>query len=630
MKNRLLTFFSDVGRVFMPPFKGLPFIAWVYFVLSYWAVPHNPVWGGDLPDPDDYTYLTQTLDWLRGQNWFDNIQHRMAPPEGVAIHYTRLAELPIAALITLFRSFHYSWNGAALLSSFLLPVLYLGGLFFALDKSAARLINPNWTGLTPVIALFASALMSKFAPGQVDHHGLEGILIILATGFAYGVFARPSEIRWAILCGLALALATAIALEVLPWLSLISAILGFWAVVIGKPSRASILAYALSLFVGSICFLFLERPLSEIATTDLLSYSIVYVELTAGIAFALLGTVILAPIANMRVRMIACGLIALLSAGFYLAFYPALFSGPYGAMDKRLAQLFFDNLEEAEPLIDRFSLYKIIVTYVPLLIALATSVFLVLEGKKGDQKKWGWLLNAVLLSVSLTLALFYQSRVLIYALLFALVPLTAFCEYGWQWIGRGFVGRPRFWAEIGLLMLIGPLSSVLLPALSDERSFSGGVMLFPAQGFDDSCAMHDLVKILNKPPYAERAPLRILNIIDQGPELLFRTNDMIMSAPYHTNVRGNLDALDFFSATEQAEAEKIIRKDGINLVLLCRRIPDMYLHAKGPHYVLTPDGAVKMLPDDSMAAHLALHESPAWLQEVPLASTSNYVMFEVK
>ena len=101
------SFFAAVLRVFMPPFEGLPLVMWCYFVFSYIALPQNPMWRGDLPDPDDYTYLSQTLDWLQGQGWFDSIQHRMNPPSGVSIHYTRLAELPIAAVITVFRAFHY-------------------------------------------------------------------------------------------------------------------------------------------------------------------------------------------------------------------------------------------------------------------------------------------------------------------------------------------------------------------------------------------------------------------------------------------------------------------------------------------------------------------------------------------
>jgi hypothetical protein len=246
------------------------------------------------------------------------------------------------------------------------------------------------------------------------------------------------------------------------------------------------------------------------------------------------------------------------------------------------------------------------------------------------EKKWGWLLLASLLAAAIALSVFYQIRVLLYALLFAIIPLAAFAERGWAWIGAHCRGRKRFWAEIALILLLGPLTAIFLPAREDGRSFNTGIVLFPAQTFDDSCSLGAVDRLLIRPPYAARAPLRIVNMIDQGPELLFRTGDDVLSAPYHTNVRGNLDALDFFSTPDAAQAEQIARRDGINLVVLCRNIPDMYLHDAGPHYVILPNGMVEMRPDSSLAGQLAFHKIPDWLTPVALPSPSNYLVFEVK
>jgi hypothetical protein len=172
------------------------------------------------------------------------------------------------------------------------------------------------------------------------------------------------------------------------------------------------------------------------------------------------------------------------------------------------------------------------------------------------------------------------------------------------------------------------LTAVFIPALQDGRSFNAGVVLFPAQSFNDSCQMRELENILNAPPYAGRV-LNIANMIDQGPELLFRTTHTVLSAPYHTNVTGNLDALDFFASPDNGQAEQIAKRDNVNLVVLCRNIPDMYFHDAGPHYAVTPEGAVKMRPDPSLAGQLMMHNIPSWMSEISVPG-SNYLMFEVK
>jgi len=628
MNTRIAKFFNDLGRLFMPPFEGLPFVMWCYFVFSYIAVPFDPIWRGDLPDPDDYTYLSQTLDWLQGQNWFDNVQHRMAPPEGVLLHYTRLAEIPIAGVIQFFRLFHYSWGGAALLGSYLLPVLYLAGLFAALQWATARLVTPAWAGLSSFVALFAPALMFKFAPGQVDHHGLETILAILATGSAFKMFAEPNRLRWAIGCGALYGLAMAIALEILPVMALTSALIGLWVAVTGRQAARAAIAFGASLFSVSALLLVVIKPTADLGEMDLLAYSMSYVWLTAGIAAALAIASLLSAMTNKLLRLILSGGVAFLLGFIYLRHFPTLLAGPYGAMDKKLAELFFANLQEAVPLMGIYTSYQIFLCLGTCLTGLLAALYF--WSRATDDKKWSWALLTALLASSMMLALVYQLRVIIYALLFSIPPLVAFAEAAAGWIGRHCLGRQRFWAEIGLVLLLGPLFAVFLPALQDNRTFSTGVLMFPVQGFDDRCEMSSLEKILNSKSYATRAPLRIVSTIDQGPELLFRTKHAILSAPYHTNVRGNLDALDFFATTDPADAERIARKDGIDLVVLCRNIPDMYLKGKEPHYAALPDGTIIMRPNTSFAGQLSFHKVPAWLTPIPVPPPSNYMLFEVK
>src|ERR1700722_3811553 len=100
---------SGVTRFFAaffdPPFRGLPILVWVYFVWCYFVYPDSAILHGNLPDSDDYMYLDQVLDWLKGQGWFDSVQHRLDPPAGVPIVFSRLTEFPMAVIVWLLSPF---------------------------------------------------------------------------------------------------------------------------------------------------------------------------------------------------------------------------------------------------------------------------------------------------------------------------------------------------------------------------------------------------------------------------------------------------------------------------------------------------------------------------------------------
>src|SRR5687767_5088328 len=50
-------------------------------------------------DPDSVMRLVQVRDLLAGQGWFDLVQHRLAPPDGVLMHWSRLIDAPLAGLV---------------------------------------------------------------------------------------------------------------------------------------------------------------------------------------------------------------------------------------------------------------------------------------------------------------------------------------------------------------------------------------------------------------------------------------------------------------------------------------------------------------------------------------------------
>ena len=136
----------------------------------------------------------------------------------------------------------------------------------------------------------------------------------------------------------------------------------------------------------------------------------------------------------------------------------------------------------------------------------------------------------------------------------------------------------KVWAEIGLLLLVGPLPAVLVPALDGRAQLQCRRAAVPGRcfGFQEPCDMYGLEKVLQSPQLYGGKPRLIMNTMGSGPELLFRTPDKVLAAPFHTSVNGNLDAVRFFAATNPAEAEAIARRRHVDLVVACRYVPGIY------------------------------------------------------
>jgi len=193
--NSFFRSFRSLGDMFRPPFDGLWLLVTLYFAWAFLVFPHSPILHADFPDTDDYMYLTQLLDWLNGQGWYDNIQHRLDPPNGVPIHFSRLAMLPMAAIVKLIEFMGLGPKGSATIMAMIYPVMLLGILFLVMRWVAESFMPKEWAGVTSYVGIFATSTLNLFQPGHVDHHNLMVILVAVALGCATGG-SSIAEWRW--------------------------------------------------------------------------------------------------------------------------------------------------------------------------------------------------------------------------------------------------------------------------------------------------------------------------------------------------------------------------------------------------------------------------------------------------
>lgn len=635
LKHSWASFWDSLAKIFHPPFRDFWLVILIYVVWCHLVYPNAPILTGELPDTDDYTYVNQVLDWLKGQGWHDNVQHRLNPPEGTPIHFSRIAQLPMAALILFFEFCGLGPKGAATIMALVYPPILFAAFCFALQWLARCFAPERWIGASAYIALFTTATLFMFQPGHIDHHGLNIILVTLTLGCLARILEQPNRVVWGTCAGFLLALALTIALEVLPWVLLVSGWLGLLAMVRGGAHSRQGLAFGVALHLGSILGLLATRAPHDLLTLDALSYSLTYALLTCGIAFTLVAIALASAFKFPKFLVWAVGVASLAVVGYaFLHRFPELMAGPYGGMDPALSQVILGVINEAQPLKSSQTTWlDVSRNSAGAVIALGALAFFLFR-EKDATARWRWFLIALILTGAFGLSLFYQKRFMAMMGMASTMPLLVLLQRGWSRLAVLKVedsrrARAKALCEIGLLLLVGPFPSVIYPAILDGRRFNSDMLLFPAMrsSVSDHCRMFTLENALRDPLILGGEPKLIMNTLSDGPELLFRTQHKVLSAPYHMNVQGNLDATRFFSTPYPEEARGIAMRRNVDLVVLCRAFPEMYMRvsmAKGPAIA----GNNKDFAPHFIAL-LAAGKHPKWLKPVIVPGLTNFVIYKV-
>ena len=83
----------------------------------------------DFAEPDNAMRLVRIRDMLLGQDWFDNVQHRLNPPDGTTMHWAQWIDAVLAAPIALLAAVVGQAN-AEITMAFVWPLGLLGAFMF--------------------------------------------------------------------------------------------------------------------------------------------------------------------------------------------------------------------------------------------------------------------------------------------------------------------------------------------------------------------------------------------------------------------------------------------------------------------------------------------------------------------
>jgi hypothetical protein len=572
---------------------------WRWGVLLFWlgtcAVLLYVRWGliGAfwLGDTDDNMRIMQARALIAGQDWFDLRQHRLNPPFGADIHWSRLVDLPIVGIKLALAPFvgGPTAEKAAVAIAPLIPML---AAMMAVAAAVRRLISPWAFGLAIAILLCGESVRNQWAPLRIDHHGWQLALLAIAAA----ALTDPKRARGGVLLGIATALSLVIGLEMLLYLALLGGIaVLMW---VRDPEEGSRLAaYGASLAGGTaLGFLLFASYANRAPVCDALSP--VWLSVAAAGGAMAVGMTLLAPRTWALRLCLAAAAGAALAAGFALAWPHCL--GRLEGASPELVQLWLGNVREARPLYMHGYATAIRVAALP--VAGLAGYAIMLWSSRGDRTKlvaWAATAAPALLAA---LLLLWQSRAGPAAQLLAVPGGTALV---WLTVTSTFM----------LVRVVGSVALFLLASGLLPQQIVGYFPPKPRPGMNVVNKANSACPTLRAlKPVAQMPRGQVLTFVDLGPRLIALTHHDAVAGPYHRNGRDIIDVMRAFRGSAE-DARATVERRGIDYVLICPGLSESTVYssqAKEGFYVQLVRGRV-----------------PDWLQPVPLPAGSPYRMWRV-
>lgn len=573
---------------------------WLLWVLLMWAAAASAFifqrWGSihwfALGDTDDNLRLLQVRAWLNGQDWYDLRQYKLNPPLGADIHWTRLIDLPIAALILIGRMFTTP-IGAEKFAVAVAPLIPLMVAMTGVALTARRLVDPRAAALAAFLLIFCQSTMSMFMPLRIDHHGWQlAALAVMMAGLA-----DPKQVRGGMTVGLASAVSMTIGIEMIAYLAIAGAVTALrW--IVNPNERMRLRAYALSLTVGIVAGYFgFASYDNALARCDALTPVWAYTLVVAGIFLGLLS---LSSARSIRGRFALATMAgAVLVAGFVLL-WPQCAGRPEG-VSLELNQLWLSNIREAKPLY-----MQSLATILPASLA-ALGIIGGLIAVFRARYKSAWL-SIVLLSLCAGALMMWQTRASPAALMLSVPGATAFCLMIMGSLRRRLIWPATLLISALLLIFVSGIGVQIINRMMPISPPKPNMIA--VNNANRQCPTLPALR-----PIAKLPATTIFTFVDLSPRLAAMTHHKAIAGPYHRNGEAILDVQHAFRGTADA-ARAIIKRHGATLLLICPNLSESTIYK-----VQNPDG---------FYAQLIGGKVPTWLDPMPLPAGSPYKLWRVR
>jgi len=494
-----------------------------WLAAAFWLLFAVPaLWlarGGIALDTDSAMRLAEVRDLLHGQSWFDTTQWRMNAPFGLPMHWSRLVDAPVAALIAI--------SGSEKFALIVWPLLLLFAVLVALARLTGQLGGAKAVIPVLVLALLGAELYGLFTPGDIDHHNVQLALMAWTLVFLAGQQPRAAA--------LTIAAALGVGLESLPYCIVAIGAAALWLRDAPERARAfgaTLMLAALALLLATTASRYRFAPVCD-------TYSLFYAALLAG------GGGGLAAISCLpRHRLMALAVLGIAIAALALLLNRGCLAGPYAGLDPRMKLLFFDRINEAKSAA-AFALFApsdFVRGYL-----YACSAFLACFFAPPGRLR---ILTIAFAGTALMVSA-VQVRAVPFAILFALPGLAA---------------------ALARLPLV-PLALALVMGSDAAFAVTGGLL----EGQGREARITAFQRQVGCGSEASMAPLkalppgRVAAFVDQGPAILAYTGDAAIAGPYHRDAAGIADSYAIFAGPDP---RALLKARGIDYVMVCAASPD--------------------------------------------------------
>ena len=576
--------------------KTITLLVWLglcaWFIADKW---HDIRWFG-LGDTDDNMRIMQVRAWLHGQGWYDLRQHRLNPPIGANIHWSRLVDLPIAGLILGLRPF-LGGAGAERWAVAIAPLLPYLLLLVSLALTARRLLGPTAYPLAFLALFFAGSTNGMFMPERIDHHGWQ--LAFLALSIS--AIADPKRVRGGLTLGISSALSLAIGLEMIIYLALAgAAMVLFW--VDDREERERLRAYAVALSGGTaLAFLIFASNDNWKAVCDALSPVWLSDALIGGALMFALAWVSPADWKRRLALAVVAGIVVL---AFHALTWPHCLQRLEG-VSPEVERLWLSHVKEARPVYRHGWRIASLIAALPVTGAIGWA--LTIWWRRADRNLVRRVIGAAVPGIAATLLLLWQTRTGPAAQMMATVGAAAII---WFLL-------PRFWASTSpvtrvlgavLVVIVGAGAAVpaVLNYIPEPKASARDLKIGKANRLCGS--------LWGLRPVALQPKGVVFTFVDLGPRLIAVTHHDSIAGPYHRNGQQIADVMNFWRGSAD-QAHRLAEKYHTNYVLSC---PDS--STTTIFMAETPKG---------FYAQLQRGQVPNWLTPVELPKDSPYRMWKV-
>ena len=589
-----------IGGAAGEPFSSLD-RHWRWWLLVFWlAVAAYMLWDRwdaisifALGDTDDNMRMMQVRGLLAGQGWYDLAQHRMA---GSNIHWSRLVDLPIAALKLLFTPI-FGGRTAEQIAVAIAPMLPMLVAMAALALAVRRLISPIAWPLAIALLACAGWTTGMWEPLRIDHHGWQ----LAALAWSMVSLTDPKKARAGVIMGVSTAFSLVIGLEMLPYLAAAGIIVVLmWVRDAGEARRLA--AYGASLGGGcAFGFLVFTSEANMAPLCDALTPVWLSAMLAAGaIAVVLAFLSPVKPLARLGLAVLGG---AILAGAFAWSAPQCL--GRLEQAPPELEALWLSKVREAMPIFAHG--WDTVVEVLTLPIFGLIGYALMVWRSRGDVPRLiAWAAIGLLAASGIGL-LMWQSRAAPAAQMLAVPGATALAWFAFLWLmGRRFMLVRVVGVALAFLLISGIATGYATQYFNAAPLSEGRKAINRANNLCPTLwALH---------PIALQPRGTVLTFVDLGPRLITVTHHDAITGPYHRNAQQILDVMHFWRG-DAANALATIRRYKVDYVLICPHLSESTIYE-----VEAPNG---------FYAQLMRGKVPNWLTPIQLPPYSPYRMWRV-